>query len=229
MLITILIFEAENAGDNIRLIFLHVSPLAAASPLTLYSSGIIGTLCCKDNHMTTWIMFSFTDLMLLRDQVFAKRLILGNNNYMLCTHVLIKAIVQVICQFVMYKFSLGCYWNDQIVSLSLSCWATLFGISHVIQQFLQYVTIVNADTCSISKHWHQSCLRWTWLAKSCILFGHFSQCYTGVHSLHGHVLQLLLCNLWGWEKMGYCAWRREDFMTLSRTLLFGLYNITIYF
>ena len=49
--LTILNFEAENAGDNIRRIFLHASPLAAASPPTRYSSGTIGTLCCKNKFM----------------------------------------------------------------------------------------------------------------------------------------------------------------------------------
>ena len=49
--LTILNFEAENAGDIIRRIFLHASPLAVASPSTLYSSGTIGTLHCKDKFM----------------------------------------------------------------------------------------------------------------------------------------------------------------------------------
>jgi hypothetical protein len=50
--LTILNFEAEKAGDIVRRILLHASPLEAASPPTAYSAGAIGTLCCKDTFMT---------------------------------------------------------------------------------------------------------------------------------------------------------------------------------
>lgn len=44
--LTIFIFEAENAGDSTCRIVFHASPSAVARPLTLHSSGTIGTLGC---------------------------------------------------------------------------------------------------------------------------------------------------------------------------------------
>ena len=53
---TIFILKAENAGVKFLLVFFQTSPVVAAKPSILYSSGITLTLFCSNlmNHTCTY-------------------------------------------------------------------------------------------------------------------------------------------------------------------------------